>query len=261
MNGDDFMKYVAFAASVLIVIAGCSSEPSSPSGTLPVVQNLTVDETASKGDTVVLHWDPLDVEVDGYHVYWSSTSPGTWHENVTEDTTLTEIAESTRYYYVKASKGLDYSSDNSNEVDTRATLITGPFTMRINDLTNGMIFYDDGAGAGTGVADSSDFRQDIYIAEANNQLYFYSGDHSPAQYPGGKHTSLCPVGIYGNVAPESGSEDWADSVLISENNFYFGHLSSGYYIQLYVDSTFTNGADIGSIEYQTISALRLFNVL
>ncbi|MCK5065431.1 MAG: fibronectin type III domain-containing protein, partial [Candidatus Fermentibacteraceae bacterium] len=129
------MKYAALAAAVLIVMVGCSTEPASPSGTLPVVQNLTVNETESKGDTVVLHWDPLDVEVDGYHVYWSSTSPGTWHENVTTDTTLTEIAESTRYYFVKASKGVDYSSDNSNEVDTQAALIIGPFDMRIDSPT------------------------------------------------------------------------------------------------------------------------------
>ena len=261
MNGDNYMKYIAFGAAVLIVIVGCSSEPSSPSGTLPVVQNLTVNETESKGDTVVLHWDPLDVEVDGYHVYWSSTSPGTWHEYVTEDTTVTEIAESTRYYYVKASKGLDYSSGNSNEVDTRATLITGPFTMRTDSLYNGILFYDDGAGAATGMADSSEFTQDIYIAEANNHLYFYSGDHNPAQYPGGRHTPLCPLSVFGNVAPEPGSADWVDSVLISGNNFYFGQLSNGNYIQFYVDSIFTNGADIMSIEYQTIPALRLFNVL
>jgi hypothetical protein len=256
------MKYVALAASVLIVMVGCSSEPSSPTGTLPVVQNLTVDETASKGDTVVLHWNPLDVEVDGYHVWWSSTSPGSWHENVTEDTTLTEIAENTRYYYVKASKGLNYSSGNSNQVDTRATQFTGalgePFAMRI-DGSNGIEIFDDGEGGATGTADSSGFNQDFYIAEANNQLYFYSGDHNPAQYPGGRHTPLCHT--YGNVAPEPGSTDWVDSVLISDNRFYFGQLSNGYYIQFYVDTTYTNGADINAIEYQTISALRLFNVL
>ncbi len=255
------MKYAALAAAVLIVMVGCSTEPASPSGTLPVVQNLTVNETESKGDTVVLHWDPLDVEVDGYHVYWSSTSPGTWHENVTTDTTLTEIAESTRYYFVKASKGVDYSSDNSNEVDTQAALIIGPFDMRIDSPTNGIIFYDDGEGAGTGAANLPSFNQDIYIAEANGQLYFYSGDHNPSQYPKGRHTALCPVGALGDVAPEPGSPGWADSVLISEKDFYFGQLSNGYFIQFYVDTTFTDGAEITSIQYQTISALRLFNVL
>ncbi len=249
------MKYISLAVAVLIVVVSCSSEPASPSGTLPVVQNLRVNETASKGDTVVLHWDPLTVQVDGYHVYWSSSLPGTWHEYVVQNTTVTEIAESTRYYYVKASRGLDYSSGNSNQVDTKGTLIYGPFILTADSLTNGILFIDDGSGVTVGMADSSEFAQDIYIAETNNQLYFFSGDHNTAQYPGGKHTLLCP--LWANIAPVPDSSIWVDSVLISSNSYYLGHLSNDHYIQFYVDSTFTNGASISYVNYQTISGLRL----
>ncbi|NOQ23345.1 MAG: hypothetical protein GQ565_11960 [Candidatus Aegiribacteria sp.] len=249
------MKWIAVSISMLIGIVACSSEPASPSGSLPVVQNLRVNETETKGDTVVLEWDALTVQVDGYHVYWSSSSPGTWHEYVVNDTTVTEIAETTRYYYVKASRGLDYSSGNSNQVDTKGTYIYGPFILTAGSSSNGILFYEDAAGVATGVADSSEFAQDIYIDMVNSQLYFFSGDHNSVEYPGGNHTPLCPVTT--SIAPDPGSSVWVDSVLVTSSSYYYGHLSNDHYIQFYVDSVFSDGAYISSVNYQTIAGLRL----
>lgn len=252
------MKYLIFTAAVLVVMAGCSDEPVSPSGTLPVVQNLTVNSAESKGDTVVLYWDALDVEIDGYHIYFATTDIGSWTElEPTEDTTYVHIAESAGYYVVKASEGLNYSSDNSNEVHTTTNRISGDFPLRV-DGSNGFIFGQNNGVLG--IADSASFAQDIYIGTADSLLFFYVGNNNPGDFPGGSATRLAYKGTYGNVAPDPGSSDWIDSVQVVAWNHYFVKLTNDHYVELTVDSIYTNGADISMYEYQTISLLRLFDV-
>lgn len=252
------MKYSAFALIILIVLAGCSSEPSSPSGTLPIVQNLTVNDAESKGDSVVIYWDPLDVQVDGYHIYFATTQPvGSTEEFLTEDTTYTHIANSTGFYWVKATNGINYSSANSNEAHSTTNRVFGDFALRI-DGNNGFIFGPDGGQLG--MADSASFAQDIYIGAANSLIYLYCGNHDPLTYPGGNATRLAYRATHGNVAPEPGSSDWIDSVQVTQWNNVFVQLSNDHYVELTVDSVYTNGADISLYEYQKISALRLFNV-
>ncbi len=255
-------KYFAAAVILAVVLAGCSNDPSSPSGTLPVVQNLRIEESASKGDTVVLEWDALDVPVDGYHIYYSTTVPGSWSEpGSTADTTWSHVATSTGYYEVKASEGLNTSSGFSNRVDSRAEAnYVLNIQLRTNTASNGLVFYSDGSGWGLGTADSAGFNQDIYIGTANNKVYIYSGNHNPTQYPGGNNTKLCPVGIFGNVAPEAGSSSWIDSVQITGTNWVFLQLENDHFVEFYIDSVYTDGADLVSFEYQLIDHLRLFNV-
>ncbi|MCK4806682.1 MAG: hypothetical protein KAT09_03500, partial [Candidatus Aegiribacteria sp.] len=184
--------YLAVAVALAVAIVGCSNDPSAPSGSLPNVQNLDINEPASKGDSVVLVWDALEVEVDGYHIYYATTVPGDWSEIAsTPDTTWTHIASSTGYYQLTASKGLDTSSGFSNRVDTRAEASILERELRANTTSNGLVFYDDGAGWGLGCADSAGFAQDIYIGIANSKIYIYSGNHNPSQYPGGHDTKLC----------------------------------------------------------------------
>lgn len=253
-------KYLVLSA-VAALLVSCSSEPSAPSGDLPDVQNLRIDEDASRGDSVVLVWDPLEVEVDGYHIYYATTVPGDWGEpGVTADTTWTHVATSTGYYQVKASQGLDYSTNFSNRVDCRASSGILERELRVGTASNGLIFYPDGSGWGTGCADSADFAQDIYIDTLDNKVYIFSGNAHPGEYPGGNDTRLCPRGCHGNVAPEAGSLEWVDSVQITDVNWIFVQLSNDHYSEFYVDSLFTNGADLLSYEYQLIDFLRLFNV-
>jgi len=255
-------KYLTGTIILAVAVAGCSNDPSAPSGSLPGVQNLIIDETASKGDSVVLVWDALDVTVDGYHIYYASTLPGDWGEpGVTADTTWTHIASSTGYYEIKASKGLDYSSDFSNRVDSRAQSVILERELRADSTTNGLIFYDDGAGWGLGCADSAGFTQDIYLEIHDAKIYIYSGNHNPSQYPGGRNTKLCLRETLGNVAPEPGSSEWVDSVQVTDVNWVYVQLTNNNYVEFYVDSVFTNGADLVSFEYQLIDYLRLFNVL
>lgn len=254
-------KYLAVSVALTVAVVGCSNDPTAPSGSLPDVQNLRIDETASKGDSVVLVWDALDVEVDVYHIYYATTSPGTWGEpGVTEDTTWTHIASATGYYEIKASSGANYSSGFSNRVNTRAQSTILELELRADSTSNGLVFYDDGAGWGLGCADSAGFAQDIYIGIAESKIYIYSGDHNPSLYPGGNNTRLCPKGCHGNVAPDQSSPDWVDSVQVTDFNWIFVRLENDHYVEFYVDSVFTNGADLLSFEYQLIDYLRLFNI-
>ncbi len=254
-------KYLAAAVVLAVAIAGCSNDPSAPSGTLPNVQNLMIDTAASKGDSVVLVWDALDVEVDGYRIYYATTVPGDWSEVAsTADTTWTHIALSTGYYELTAFQGLNTSSGFSNRVDTRAQSSILERELRVNTTSNGLVFYDEGAGWGLGCADSAGFAQDIYIGIANSKIYIYSGNHNPSMYPGGHDTKLCPRGLHGYVAPGQGSSNWVDSVQVTDFNWIFVQLDNDHYVEFYVDSVYTNGADLLSFEYQLIKNLRLFNV-
>ena len=254
-------KYLAAAAVLAVAIAGCSNDPSAPSGSLPNVNNLRIDETASKGDSVVLLWDALDVDVTGYNIYFATTVPGNWGQpGVTADTTWTHIATSTGYYEIKAYEGTNYSSGFSNRVNSRAAASILERELRTDSTTNGLLFSDNGTGWELGCADSADFAQDIYIGIANSKIYIYSGNHNPAQYPGGHDTKLCLRGTHGYLAPGHGSSNWVDSVQVTDFNWVFVQLDNDHYVEVYVDSVFTNGADLLSFEYQLIDYLRLFNV-
>lgn len=251
-------RYLMIALAGGILLAGCG-EPSSPSGTLPVVQNVTVLDAACKGDTIVLSWDALDVAVDGYHVYFSPLEV-TWTEFVTADTTFTHIAGSTGFYYVKASDGLNYSSGNSNRVDTRCTYVLGDFELRFDtDANDGIIFGENAATMGD--ASSASFAQDIYVGTADSLIYLYSGDYDPTGHPGGNHTMMVLKGTHGNKAPEPGSADWLDMVQVTGVNWVFLMLEDGHYVELVIDSVYTSGADISVYEYQPIEGVRLFNML
>ncbi len=245
----------ALLAAVLVI--SCN-EPSSPSGSLPPVTNLAVDFDLSRGDTVVLTWDPVEVEggVDGYHI-WFSPIGVAWDEYVSADTTWShEGATSAGSYYAKASKGLDYSSENSNEVHTTTNRVQGDYLLRV-DGSDGFRF---GQGCGLmGEASADSFPQDIYIAVADSSIYIYSGDHDPENYPGGSRTLLCRQGALGNVAPEPGAGNWVDSVRVDDWMNVFGQLSNGHFVRMRIDTVYTNGFDCYMYEYQTIPALRLFD--
>jgi hypothetical protein len=248
-------------ALALVLVPGCSKEPSAPSGDLPNVQNVQIDKDASKGDSVVIFWDPLEVPVDGYHVYYARTVPGDWSEvAATAETTWTHIATSTGYYQLTASEGLNTSAGFSNRVDTRAEAQILEREMRVGTEANGLYFYENGTGWGLGCADSADFAQDIYVDTLDNKLYIFAGNAHPTLYPGGNDTRLCPRGCHGNVAPEPSSTEWVDSVQVTDFDWIFVKLENNHYAEFYIDSVFTNGVDLLSYEYQLIDFLRLFNV-
>ena len=249
------------ASFTLITAINCTSDPGGPTGTLPVVQNLVVLEDSCRGDSVVLSWDAVDVEdLDGYDIWFARTDPGDWNPDLnTPDTTVMHVVSSTGYYQVMARKGLDTSSGYSNQVNTIAERIYSTYELR-TDGNTGLVFGEEGAT--TGDASSAEFAQHIYVAEKNNLLYVFSGTHDPENYPGGLSTLLAPRSGGSNVAPHPDSEDWIDSVQVSEWGHVFVMLDTDYYVEFRVaDTLYTNGFDIDIYEYQTIQSLRLFNYL
>ncbi len=249
--------FIAIAATALILFAAC--EPSGPTGTLPVVQNLTVVTGSCHGDTVVLSWDALDVTVDCYHIYFCTAAGWiSYDEFVTEETTYSHVASSTGFYRVSASEGANYSSGYSNQVHTTTNRISGPFRLYL-DGDNGFIL---GQGSGTeGDATSDSFAQHVYIAEDGGHIYMYNGAFDGGTYPNGEETPLCLQGTYGNAAPEPSSDDWVDSVLVEGSfTFLFAKLENGHYAHMSIDTVYTDGIRISMYEYQTIEGLRLFDV-
>jgi hypothetical protein len=247
-------------AAILIAL-GCNEDPSGPTGTLPVVQNLAVLEDSCEGQTVFLTWEAVDVaDLDGYEIWYRSTDVATWGiAFTTADTCGIQVATQTGFYRALARKGLDTSSDYSNEVNTLANRIWSEYALRTDGPT-GLVFGENGAV--TGDAADSSFAQDIYVGEANNLIYVYSGNHDPENYPGGADTKLAPRILATNVAPEPSSSDWVDSVQVSDWDHIFVMLDDGYYVEFQVaDTVYTTGFDTDAYEYQTIRGLRLFNVV
>jgi len=257
------MKRIIIISIVTAVAVSLSfsDEPTSPTGTLPVVHNLVISEDSCGGQDVFLSWDAVDVEdLDGYEVWYATTDPGDWGIafNVNApDTFGLHVPTQTGHYTVVARKGMDTSSDYSNEVNSLATRNYDTYQLR-TDGNSGLIFAENSAT--TGDASSADFAQDVYVAESGNLLYVYTGNHDPEHYPGGHATLLAPVSGL-NYAPEPGSSDWVDSIQVDDWNNVFVMLEDGYYAEFQIaDTVYTNGFDVDAFEYQSILGLRLFNV-
>ncbi len=115
----------------IILMAGCAGDdPAGPSGTLADVTNLAIGASSS-GQDIVLTWDAV-ADADGYQVYYS-TDQSTWSEgpDVTT-TTATHTADRAYYYTVKAYEGTNYSTDNSNVVNTFPVDDTATYTIYDN---------------------------------------------------------------------------------------------------------------------------------
>ncbi len=249
------MKYLA-VVSLFVIFAACSESPNSPDGTLPVVQNCRIMETESGGDTVVIAWDSLTVEVDGYSVWFSNTDPGDWSIIAkVEGTTTQHVATSTGYYCVKAIKGIDSSEDNSNKANNRASFYLLSDTLTVGAI-DGIRFED--AQTTTGDATDAGFAQDFYIAKSGDTILMYRGNSEPATYPGGSNSLLADAS--GHVAPAPGDAAWKNSAAVQNGADYFVELENGDFAYFMVDTVAADYVVIGSSQYQAIEGLRLFNV-
>ena len=250
------MKYVV-VLSALVLFAACSDSPDAPGGTLPVVQNCRILETESSGDTVVIAWDSLAVEVDGYRIWFSDTDPGNWDIIAqVEGTTVQDIAASTGYYCVDAIKGIDMSEEQSNKADDITVVFELSDTLTV-DGVNGIRFEE--AQTTTGDATSADFAQDLYIAKSGDTILMYRGNTEPGTYPGGSNSLLADAS--GRVAPAPGDAAWKGSAAVNGGSGYFVELESGYFSYFLVDTVATDYVTIIYSQYQPIESLRLFNWL
>ena len=248
------MKYM-MVLSALVLFAACSDSPDAPSGNLPIVQNCRIMETECKGDTVVVAWDAVTVEVDGYRVWFSDTDPGDWNIiSQVEGTTTEHIATSTGYYCIDAIKGIDSSEDQSNKANNRANMYLLSDTLTV-DAANGIRF--EAAQTTTGDAAEASFAQDLYIAKSGSTILMYRGNFEPATYPGGSNSLLSTASNY--VAPGPGDASWMNSAAVQNGTDYFVQLENGDYAYFMVDTVATDFIVIGSTQYQSITSLRLFN--
>lgn len=253
-NKEVTMKYMMIL-SALVLFAACSDSPNNPGGSLPVVKNCRIMEADCKGDTVVIAWDAVAVEVDGYEVWFSDTDPGDWAElKSVEGTTTDHIATSTGYYCIYAVEGLDTSEEQSNKANNRANMYLLSDTLTVN-ATNGIRF--EAAQTTFGDANEASFAQDLYIAKSGDTILMYRGNTEPATYPGGSNSLLATSSNY--VAPGPGDASWMNSAAIQNGTDYFVQLENGDYAYFMVDTVATDYVVIGSSQYQSIPSVRLFN--
>jgi len=249
------MKYLSLILGAALLIAGCSDSPSSPGGTLPVVQNCRIDTENCKGDTITVAWDPVNVEVDGYRLWFATTDPGDW-QNIAqvEGTSFEHIATSTGYYCVEAMEGIDLSEDLSNKANDRADMHLLTDTLVVGG-TDGLSFSETHTAFGS----SSDpsFAQDVFIGKEGDTILFYRGNYDPENHPGGTQSYLAPSSNY--VAPGPGDTAWKSSVAPQDGSTFFVELESGYYAHFFVDTVYADTVVVGSNQFQSIQSVRLFN--
>lgn len=249
------MKKILIAVSVLALLSACSDDPSSPGGTLPIVQNCRIDESSCKGDTVVIAWDAVPVTVDGYRIWYADTDPGDW-QNIDQvaATTTRHIATRTGYYCVEAMEGLDLSEDLSNKANNRADMHLLTDTLIVGGI-DGLSFEE----THTAFGNSSDagFAQDLYIGKEGDTILFYRGDFDDTGHPGGTNSMIAAGGNY--LAPGPGDAAWKNSAAPQEGSTFFVQLESGYYATFWVDTVYNDSVVLNSNQYQSIQGVRLFN--
>ncbi len=258
--------------TAVALIAGCAGDdPAGPGGTLPTVTGLTLDESASSGVSVVLAWTAV-TDADGYKVWFSTTSGGTWTEvgDVT-GTTYTHTASSAGYYTVTAYAGEDTSEGYATAVDDMPNVVSTEYSIYDNyapaDWHSGFIF---GLNSGeTGFASQGSFVQDIYAYDPwtdPGRAALYSGDYGP--FGNGNETMMFGLGDGGysnpGAAPDAGA-GWWDNGEVWSGDVIFCELFDGYYAKMYINDVYgpvggsSNGTGIDfTYEIQPIEGLRLF---
>ncbi|MCD4706110.1 MAG: hypothetical protein K8S62_00035 [Candidatus Sabulitectum sp.] len=174
---------------------------------LPQVQGLMLD-AASTGRTVILAWNPLACQVDGYQVYYREEESGTWALiTATTDTTAEITAVCAGYYSVRGFVDDIFSESFSAPVNTMPNIISVSYTIYDNycsaDRHSGFIF---GPTAGvTGMAPSTSFQQDIYTyddSKGDNEVSLYSGNYGPFGNGNQSYFQEPASGVYGSCDPD-----------------------------------------------------------
>jgi hypothetical protein len=248
----------------ITMYSACGDSATEITGTLPIVDGITVDSIVSTGDTIVVNWAPLTtVQIEGY-LFWSRVKPGEpWTLiDVVYQNTATHIADRSAYYTVMAFNGDDTSSDTGLSDNTRTDEVSqirqyifrDPVGFRVDTEGDSLISGDPAL---------QEFHQQFTVAldTLSGDRYIYPGSSHPLLWPGGMDTgvSLCA----GFVAPVPGdSIQWRDSIRYGAN--FFLALDNGFYCKLngsYTDPDTLTGADTLLItgEIQPIRGVRIFN--
>ncbi len=254
-----FVSIMAVAA-----VSGCGDSATAIIGTLPVVTGIQVDTLASRGDTIIVTWTPLDTTaVDGYLLWTRPGIEGPWSLAATTTTTAAaHIAGHSAYYTVMAYKGDDTSSATGLTDNTRAEGLT-----EIREVFSGrpVGFRIDTQGDSLIAGDPSDpgFNQQFTIAmNFALERFVFPGSAKPELWPGGARTRISNSG--GFVAPSPGDTlNWDDSLLYGGN--FFLELDNGHYCLLDGSQTLPDTVSMTDTlvidgQIQPIMGVRVFNI-
>lgn len=257
---------ILFMAVMIAAIAGCAGDDSTgEGGTLTTVQGLEIDET-STGRTVVLVWNGISDEIEGYEIYFKADGTGSWVVGGTSTTTtFTHNATVAGTYAVRAYNGDNYSENYSNEVSTMPNIVNVTYSIYDNyapaDYHSGFIF---GATSGqTGFASQTGFVQDIYAyddSKGDNEVSLYSGNagtfgngnQSYFQEPSGSSYGNCdPDGSWNGNSYPLYTGDSVVFVALPYSNGTFAYAKM-YGLQITPEPTSNNGTEVSFMyEYQS----------
>lgn len=259
------MKRKAFVAIMFLLAAGsgCGDSATEVAGTLPVVTGITVDTLASRGDTIVVTWAPLDSTlVEGYFLWTRPGIDGPWSLASTSSTTAAaHIANQAAYYTVMAYNGENTSSETGLSDNTKTR---GLMEIRQEFAGKAVGFRIDSQGDSliSGNPFNPEFNQQFVVAMDFALIrYIYPGNARPEVWPGGARTRISDTG--GLVAPAPDDTiRWDDSILYGGN--FFLSMENGYYCLLDGSQTlpdtvsFTDTLVIDG-QIQPIRGVRVFN--
>ncbi len=260
------MKKITIAAAVMFILTmgtGCGDSATAIKGTLPVVTGISVDTLASRGDTIVVTWTPLDSTlVEGYFLWTRPGIEGPWSlAAISSGNAAVHIANQAAYYTVMAYNGDDTSSETGLTDNTRTE---GLLEIRQAFAGNAVGFRIDTEGDSLLYGDPSNpmFNQQFIIAMALNlNRYIYPGNARPEQWPGGEKTRISDIG--GLVAPAPDDTiRWDDSILYGER--FFLALENNYYCLLDGSQTLPDTVSMTDTlvidgQIQPIRGVRVFN--
>lgn len=254
---------VAAIAFMLAVAAGCADSATEVTGTLPVVSGIMVDTLASRGDTIVVSWTPLDSTlVEGYFLWTRPGIEGPWTLATTSSTSpAVHIANQSAYYTVMAYNGDDTSSeiglsDNTKTEglqETRQVFSGRPVGFRIDTLGDSLV---------SGDPSSPEFNQQFVVAISFTlERFIYPGNARPEQWPGGARTKISDIGGLVAPAPDD-TVRWDDSILYGGN--FFLALDNQYYCLLEGSQTLPDTSGLADTlvidgQIQPIRGVRVFN--
>ncbi len=258
------MKKFLIAAVVMAAIyTGCGDSATEVAGTLPVVTGITVDTLSSRGDTIVVMWDPVQsAEVEGYFLWNRTNLEGPWYLASTSETSPgVHIASRSGYYTVMAFSGNNTSSDTGLSDNTKTTGLS-----EIREAFSGrpVGFRVDIQGDSLIAGDPSDpgFNQHFVVAmDFALQRYVFPGSARPEIWPGGARTLISDRG--GFVAPSPGDTLlWDDSIRYG-GNFYLS-LDNNYFClmngaQTLPDTLTMTDTLVIDGQLQPIQGVRVFN--
>ena len=260
------MKRLTVAVSITFLLAlgtGCGDSATAITGTLPVVTGITVDTVASKGDTIVVMWTPLDTTlVEGYFLWTRPGIEGPWSlAAVSSGNAAMHIADQAAYYTVMAYNGDDTSietglTDNTKTeglLEIRQVFGGKAVGFRVDTEGDSLIYGDP--------ADPSFSQQFVVAMTFTLDRFIFPGNARPEQWPGGARTRISDSS--GLVAPAPDDTiRWDDSILYGGN--FFLALEDNYYCLLDGSQTLPDTVTMTDTlvidgQIQPIQGVRVFN--